>query len=101
MWALRRPLILGTNMLVGNGIRLRQLRIKPEPCERKGPKGFEEITKARPPAPTHTRRAHTHAQRILAAACMVPHTCCSPHGLHECCCALTNERSVRERPHEL
>ena len=64
MWALHRPLILGTNMLVGNGIRLRQLRIKPEPCERKGPKGFEEITKARPPAPTHTRacsRTHAHA----------------------------------------
>ena len=63
MWALHRPLILGTNMLVGNGIRLRQLRIKPEPCERKGPKGFEEITKARPPAPTHARMlAHTRTR---------------------------------------
>lgn len=70
MWALHRPLILGTNMLVGNGIRLRQLRIKPEPCERKGPKGFEEITKARPPA-----RPNTHARMLAHTRTRTADTC--------------------------
>ena len=39
-----KALPFGTQVLVGNGMRMRQLRVKAQPCARRGPDGFEAIT---------------------------------------------------------